>query len=245
MYSPRNRKLAVAVAVAAAVLIPAVQQGFGLGQSQAEFAARGDETLRAAGYAFSIWGLIYLGLVIFAVHHTRSRDSRALAAIGWPAALAALGCGLWIVAAAANAMSATVIIILTAAAGALTAVLRGAPLATGRDRLLALIPVALLAGWLTVAAPLNVLTALSAAEMIPPWAMGAAATAGVALVLVVALLVTWKSRVWAYPLPAAWGLVAVYVAERADKPVIAWTALAAAVALVLAAAMAGIWRQPA
>ncbi|SPU45850.1 hypothetical protein [Brevundimonas diminuta] len=46
--------------------------------------------------------------------------------------------------------------------------------------------------------------------------------------------VTWAVRTLAYPLPIAWGLVGAFVAEQEVKPVLAFTALAAAFALVVA-----------
>jgi hypothetical protein len=237
-----TQKIAVIVGVVAAILIPALQQALGLGISQAAFAAQGDGTLRAAGYAFSIWGLIYLGLAIFAVYQARVRETAALKCIRWPAAIATLACGLWIVVASANVMWATVVIILVAAVAAVTGLLRAAPLATGRDRTFAVVPVALLAGWLTVAAPLNLIAVLTAMGLIPNHAIGLSALAGIAATLLVAAAVTGRSQVWAYPLPTAWGLAAVYVAERVDKPAVAWAAAGAALVLTMAGLVVGLRR---
>ena len=58
----------------------------------------------------------------------------------------------------------TVAIILVSAAAAIVGLLRAAPEAAGKDRLFAVLPVALLAGWLTTAAPLNILSALTFGE---------------------------------------------------------------------------------
>jgi hypothetical protein len=237
-----SQRIAVIAGIVAAILIPVLQQALGLGISQAAFAGQGDGTLRAAGYAFSIWGLIYLGLAIFAVYQARARETAALKAIRWPAAIATLACGLWIVAASANLMWATVIIILVAAVAAIAGLLRAAPLAAGRDGAFAIVPVALLAGWLTVAAPLNLITVLTAMNLIPTHAMGLSALAGIAVTLLVAAAVTGRSHVWAYPLPTAWGLAAVYVAERLDKPAVAWAAAGAALVLAAASVVVGLRR---
>lgn len=70
-----GRKLAVIGAVAFAILVPAIQALTGWGQSAAEFSAGGDGTLRAAGYAFSIWSVIYAGLVAYAVYQVRGAPS--------------------------------------------------------------------------------------------------------------------------------------------------------------------------
>jgi hypothetical protein len=58
----QTRRLAVLAAAVFAVIVPVVQALGGFGLSQAEFAADGNQTLRVAGYAFSIWSLLYLGL---------------------------------------------------------------------------------------------------------------------------------------------------------------------------------------
>ena len=222
--------------MAAAILIPAVQQAGGFGMDQASFAAQGDSTLRAPGFAFAIWTVIYLGLGVYAVYQTRARDSRALRALGWPTALAAAGCGSWIVAAALDQMWLSVAIILVSAAGAFAGLLRAAPLASGRDRLLAVLPVALLAGWLTVAAPLNILTALTAQGVVTQDTALSFALGGIALAGAVGLALAWRSGSRAYPLPIAWGLAAIYVAQRADKPVLAVAAAAAAALMLLTSA---------
>ena len=59
----RTRRLVVLAAALFAIIVPLVQNLAGLGLNQAEFAADGNSTLRVAGYAFSIWGLIYIGLL--------------------------------------------------------------------------------------------------------------------------------------------------------------------------------------
>ena len=62
-----TRRVVVLAAAAFAIVVPVIQMATGLGLDQGEFAAQGDGTLRVAGYAFSIWGLIYLGILAYAV----------------------------------------------------------------------------------------------------------------------------------------------------------------------------------
>ena len=236
-------RLAVAAGVAIAILVPAVQQGGGFGMSQAAFAAQGDSTLRAPGFAFAIWILIYLGIGGYAVYQSRARDSRALTALAWPSAAAAAACGAWIVAAAMNQMWATVAIILTAAGCAIAGLWRAAPQATGRDRLFAILPLALLGGWLTLAAPLNLLTVLTAKGLITPDAAAPWAIGAVAVAVGVGAAVALRTGAWAFPLPIAWGLAAIYVVERAGKPGVAMLAAVAAGALMAVAAVAGFRRR--
>lgn len=225
------RRWLIPLAVAFAILVPALQAGLHLGLSAAEFADDGNETLRAAGYAFSIWSLIYAGLAAYAVWQglPRNRDDAELAAIAGPSIVAILGCGLWIMASALDLKWASVGIIVVSA-GALTMGLwRWAPArASLKARLFAWWPLSLLAGWLTIASAINILTVLTAVGALAGVAK-AAAFAGVVVVLIAALAVVRTGRLWAYGVPIAWGLAAVWVAERAGKPDVAALALAAAV----------------
>jgi len=103
-----------------------------------------------------------------------------------------------------------------------------------RERILLVWPLAALAGWLTVAAPLNLITTATAFTALPAalspdlWAIVA-----IVAVTVVALAVTAVLRTLAYPLPTAWGLLGAFVAEQAEKPAVAFTALAGAVILLV------------
>ena len=87
MAKSSARRIAVVCAVAAAIAAPMAQQGLHIGLDQAEFASQGDSTLRASGYAFSIWGLIYLGLAAYAVFQFRARDTALIRALGWPSVI--------------------------------------------------------------------------------------------------------------------------------------------------------------
>lgn len=239
---PPLRTVAVVFAVAAAIAIPAVQMSQGLGLSQRDFAADGDTTLRAAAYAFSIWSVIYAWLIVYAVHQAmpRTQETPLLHLFGWPSAVAALGCGLWIAAAAANAKLATVAIIFISAGALLRPMLQHAGFvaaAQGRERLFVLWPLGLLAGWLTIASALNLLTVLTAEGVISPLTALGWANGGIVVVAATGLYVTYRTRLPAYPIPIAWGLVAVFVAERQAQPAVGWLALTAAIAV----AAAGVW----
>lgn len=228
---PLARRIAVIVAVAAAILFPAAQAFFDLGISQAEFADDGNETLRAATYAFSIWTLIYLGLAAYAIYQARSRESAALAAFGWPSVISIGTCALWIVASGMDLKAASIAIIVVGAAAAILPLLRRPALGSMTERALVQWPNALLAGWLTIAAALNVLTVLTAWDVIVAESARAWALAAVAVVVVTALVVAQRARSAVYLLPIVWGLIAVYVAERAGDALAARIALASAAVL--------------
>lgn len=243
-----GRKLAVIGAVAFAILVPAIQALTGWGQSAAEFSAGGDGTLRAAGYAFSIWSVIYAGLVAYAVYQVipRRAEPALLDAVGWPSVVATLGCGLWIIASAADLDWASVAIILTSAGAANLGLARARTAGLGQagwPRRLVVWPIGLLAGWLTAAAALNILTVMTAEGLIGPDNARAAALVGVAAVTLAALLSAVAVRVATYGLAVSWGLAAVAVAEFGSKPEVALAAIAAA-ALVLGLTVVLALRRP-
>lgn len=239
----RTRRLIVLVSAVIAVLVPAVQALAGLGQSQAEFAADSDATLRVAGWAFSIWTLIYLAILAYAIRQVlpQTGESDLIRRLGWPSAASFLLIAGWIVAAAADAELATIVIIWAALLVLLVPLLAVAEEARrtprwDRDRWLTLWPLGLLAGWLTIAAPINVLTILTGdgtlPAALPPLGWALLAVIGVVLA---GLAVTWKLRLLAYPLPIVWGLVGVFAAEQARNPTLAFSALAGAAVLLVGA----------
>lgn len=237
------RRLVVLAAAVFAVAISYGQNTMGWGQSAAEFAADSDATLKVAGYAFAIWGLIYLGLLIYAVRQVlpNTRESEMIRAFGWPSALALLGIGWWIVAAAFDWELMTIILIVGSAIVLLIPLLRHAGAiralpVSDRDRWLTVTPLALLAGWLTIASPVNLITVATGNGDLPEalsptmWAILAiAAVAGFTL------FVTARTRLLAFALPVSWGLIGAFVAEQSRNPPLGFTALAAALGVLIGA----------
>ncbi len=238
-----TRRLLVLAATVFAVVIGQTQVLLGWGQSPAEFSADSDATLRVAGYAFAIWGVIYLWLLVYAVRQAlpQTGESLLIHRLGWPSVAALLGIGWWVVAAAFDWEMATIVLIfgslaallipLLADADAIRALPRG-----DRDRWMTVWPLSLLAGWLTVAAPLNLITVATGDNALPDM-LSPTVWAILAIVVVtgVALGVTQRLRTLAYGLPIAWGLLGAFVAEQARNPVLSYVALAAAVAVLVGA----------
>lgn len=231
------RQIALLAAAAFAIGSPILQALGSIGLSPSEFSRAGDQTLRAAGYAFSIWSLIYIGLAAFAVYQAMraQRADALLAIIAGPAFVAITGTGLWIWASAFDARWATVGIIVISAGYLTLGLLRAAANAPRPDlksRAFVWWPLSLLAGWLTIASAINVLTVLTAEGIIEAMPR-AAGFVGIATVLIVALLALRARRLAVYGIPIAWGLVAVWVAENGSKSDVAALALGSA-ALVAA-----------
>ena len=239
--SQQTRRWIVLGTAIFAIAISQLQMGLGWGQSAAAFAADSDATLKVIGWAFAIWGVIYLGLAIYAIRQVlpQTGESDLIHAFGWPSVLAFAGIGLWIVAAAFDWEVATIVLIFGALIVLLIPLLTNArrirALSMGdRDRWFTVWPLSLLAGWLTIAAPVNLITVATGNGDLPAalsptlWAIIA-----VAAVSLVAVLVTWRIRTIAYGLPVSWGLAGVFVAEQSRNSVLAFTAVIAAVAVLV------------
>lgn len=239
---PVLRRLTIMVAALFAILIGPARILMGWGQSPAEFSADSDATLKVAGYAFAIWIVIYLGLLFYAVRQAmpETRGTPVLARMGWPSAVALSGIGAWIVAAAYDWEFATIGLIFGSLLVLLVPLLASAPIIRAlspgdSDRWMTVWPLGMLAGWLSIAAPVNLITVATGngwlPSALPPtvWAMLA-----IGLVAVLAVFVTARLRTLAFSLPVVWGLCGVFVAEQARNSGLAYVAAGAAGAVLTA-----------
>lgn len=243
-------RLVVPALVFLAIAISYGQIVTGIGKSPQDFSADGDSTLRAASFAFSIWGVIFAWLTAFAVFQALPGrpESRILKRLRWPAAAGLFGVSLWVVFAAMDLKWLTVLV-LAATTSVLLAPMVIAPKVMRETSLLkrglSVWPLAFLAGWGTIATVLNLITTATALEQLPTGAPPFVwAVLGIAVLVAVTLAVTARIRLWAYPAPVAWGLVGVFSAEQADgDALLAIIALGAAFALAILSAflLARVW----
>lgn len=177
--------------------------------------------VQPAGYAFSIWGVIYLWLIVSAGFGLwRAADDPDWRAARLPLAVSLIiGC-FWIKAANGAPVLATGMIVMMAAA-AIAATLRAGdtrPWLQAR-------PIALYAGWLTAATGVATGVILGGHAILSAQSAALVCLGGV---LLVALTVqSARPREWGYPLAIIWALVAVIAANvsAANIPVIALAAL--------------------
>lgn len=194
-----------------------------------------DPAIQPAGYAFAIWAVIYVGLVVHAGFGLLARaDDVAWDAVRWPLFLSvALGTS-WLAVAQQNPIFATVQIWFMLGT-ALVALMRAPRIP---DRWLLLSPIALYAGWLTAASGVSL-----GVVLIGYGVMGeiAASLTMLALVLIIAVGITVARPVaLEYGFGVAWALVAVVVANFNSNVAIAIAAGAGVVVLLLVA----FTRQP-
>lgn len=192
-------------------------------------------SVQPAGYAFSIWLVIYAGLILHAGYGLLQRADDPVWDRPRLPLMAALVLGTTWVALAEDQPVAATIVILVMLGAALTAVLR-----TGRqDRLLLMPVIALLAGWVTAAA--------GAASGVTLAGLGWLSDTVSAVVCIVAVLVLALAmqlrlgRVPEYGAAVVWALVGIVAANRGLNDTVAWLALAGAVVVLGATLVA--WRK--
>ena len=212
----------------------------------------GDPPTTPAGYAFSIWSLIFAGSIAYAVRQALPRQAARplFRAMGWGTAVAFLATAAWpLVAQQRDWVWATVAIFLVIAWGlgvAVRAVGREASLAP-LDRWTVRAPIALFLGWASIASFANVGLALRWSGITRPGGETIVAVVLLAAATAVAAWVTVRTHgeAW-YAGAVAWGAIAIAVADfggwrRAPDPVVGTAALIAT-AIVLATLVVG-WMQ--
>jgi len=181
-----------------------------------------------AGYAFSIWGLIYLWLIVHAGFGLLKRaEDSGWDATRWPL-LVSLAVGASWIAVAQSSPLAALVLIWIMLAGALAALF-----AAPKDEPWVLsAPLSIYAGWLTAASFVSI--ALNAAGYgIGPNAL-AWAWIVTGLLVVMAVWVQGRiGRVPGYGLTVAWALVALGVANWPGHSILAIVAWFAAAAMAL------------
>lgn len=227
----QTNALILALATLAFGLAPFLGPSF-TGYDPAQFPVRIDRpAIQPAGYAFAIWSVIYLWLVLHAGFGLWKRpESPAWDRVRWPL-IVAVGIGtVWQAIALQSAVWGTVTIWIMAA-GALAAFLRADP---ATDRWLLSGPTAIFAGWLTAASAVS--TGVLVAGL--GW-LGDTVAAAAMLALVLAIAVTVQLRRPAMPvygLTVIWALVGVIAANWGEQMVVAGAA--AVGVLVMLAALA-------
>ena len=206
-----------------------------MGKDVGEVSRSVEPMLSAAGWAFAIWGVIFLWTLIFAVWQAlpAQRTSSVLRRVGvWPA-VNAIGGGLWVAAFTHGHFLLAVAIMLVILASLIVVELRSVG-AVGTEHWLVRAPFGLNLGWISVATVLNIAQTLNtfgwngapASPLI--WSMLVVVVAGV---IGVALVVRDRQR-WAGA-AIAWGLAAVAADKWADVQALGVCALVVAVVVAV------------
>ncbi|MCA0197660.1 MAG: hypothetical protein LCH59_06010 [Proteobacteria bacterium] len=238
-------RLLVLLFAQAMPLVAWMSQVGAFGPDNATVSGRYPTLLVAAGYAFSIWGLIFLLDLVYAVWQVtgRRRDDRMLGRIAPATAIGFALTAAWMPLFSHGLFWLCLLVIFGALACLAWAALRlSAATPAEGSRLWAWLPLSLHAGWLSLAAFLN----LAQAALAYGW-VRADAQLGPSLLLfaaAAALLLELNRRMRgnaAYAAAALWGLVAVWVEQSRSAMPGAATAAAVALAIGLGLLLQSVW----
>lgn len=243
----RVRAIAAVVFTLAQILAPLLP-AIGIGNPVGEQSADTQTLITPAGWAFAIWGPLYFGTIIFAVYQLlpRHRDSELVRRIGWHFALAVLGNALWVTYTQLWSLGFPSVLIIVFTLVNLLAIVRvfaTTPAFSLSERLMVVLPLSALAGWLTAATIVNIAAALNFHGIVLP---GPAPLISAAILLVggaivAAAVVGTGGNPW-YPLPFLWALWAIHQktgqlhSEIATATIVAGVVVIATLVVMLASA---------
>ncbi|HEY1013671.1 MAG TPA: TspO/MBR family protein [Herpetosiphonaceae bacterium] len=217
------------------------------GQTSGEISDRFPSRFTPAGYVFSIWSLIYVGLIAFAVWQAlpAQRENPLLRRIGWPFVVS---CGFncaWLFAWHYNQLPISEILIIGLLVTLIVIYVRirqAGPPASNAERWLGRAPFSLYLGWLTVATVANTSILLYASG----WnGFGVSAETWAVALLVVGLAITafisWRAADPLYALVIVWAYAGIVVKQQDAQTL----AVAAGAGALIAAGLAAwsAWRS--
>lgn len=182
--------------------------------------------VQPAGYAFSIWSVIYIWLLIHAAYGFWKRaHSPDFDAVRLPLLVSLLLGSLWLAIASSYPVIATVVILVMAAT-ALAAYFHADEF---YDRWLLSAPLAIYAGWLSAASSVSIGILLAGYGVLTDTQ---SALVMIAVVLAVASLVQWlRPYMPVYGATVVWALIGIIVTNAQSNVLVAGTAAAAAAAM--------------
>ena len=231
----------VVFAVAQVVLSGLAGAGLLGGRTTGEIADDYPTYVGPAGYAFAIWGLIFLSCLAYAAYQASPdrRENPMLRKIGWWTASAFAGNSLWLLAFHAERFllaGALIFWILLSLTRAFVGIVRfGRRSISGEERWLVEAPIGVFFGWIAAASVVNAAQVLVAYGF-DGWGFLTETQWSVALLLVGALFAcatTAASGSVAYASAVVWALAAIAAEQLKDSAAVASTAGALAVLIVV------------
>lgn len=201
-----------------------------------------------AGYAFSIWGFIYLLLLGFIVYQGRSlfvkvRNDDFILKTGWWFVISCVANSAWVFAWLYGYTGLSCVFIFLLLIALLKIVINNVmELWDAPISIIAFVwwPFVFYSGWVTVASIANVSSYLVKTDWdgfgISPvtWTISM-----IGIATIINLLVTWQRNMREFALVGAWALIAIAVANKSDQETIYITAIIAAGILIVSSGIHG------
>ena len=221
------RQLAVIVTVLATLVVNGLANALPLnGLNTGEISDRFQVYFVPAGYVFSIWGLIYLGLIAFAIFQAlpAQRKNPRLRAAGWWISLGGLANSAWIFLWHYEQFPLTLIAMIVLLGALIVSYLNlgfGRSAVSAAETWAVRLPFSIYLGWITVATVANVTSLLDYLRwdgfgIAPEIWMGIV----LAAVLAIAALMNFTRRDIAYTAVILWALAGISV-KHAAVPAVA------------------------
>jgi len=216
------RQISVVLTILATIVVNALANALPInGQNTGQISDRFNVYFVPAGYVFSIWGLIYLGLIAFAIFQAlpSQRENPRLRATGWWVSLGGLANIAWIFLWHYEQFPLTVIAMLVLLGSLIVTYVRleiSRSAVSMAEKWAARLPFSIYLGWITVATVANITDLLDYVKwdrfgIAPEIWMGIV----LAAVLVIAVLMNINRRDIAYGLVILWALAGISI-KHAD-----------------------------
>jgi len=222
----KNKMLAVvnAVSVVLVIYVNYYSQVVSInGNNVGELSARYDNLFTPAGYAFSIWGIIFLGLIAYALHQLitvfgKSDSQIVVQQTGYWFALANVGNATWVIVWLYELTALSVIVMSVILVSLLMVVVRTKMKQIKVKRgilLLNWLPVIIYTGWISVAIIANTSAYLSKIG----WEGGFLSEvqwtfAMIVIAALVNVFMVLKKNMWEFGLVGIWALMAIYMRQQ-------------------------------
>lgn len=216
--------------------------GFFNNETMAIISGKFQNLFTPAGYAFSIWGLIYLALLGFVIYYgpfTNETDAKekTVLSIGWWSSISCLANCLWVITWLYEYTFITIPIMILLFISLMKIITNNKETIEAKDlqtTLFLRLPFYIYSGWISVALIADVAAYLKKIE----WSgFGFSETVWTIIMIVVAavihLYMVWKRDMVSFAFVAVWALVAIAVANQNFNNMVYNSAIATAVILAV------------
>jgi hypothetical protein len=222
------------LAVAATIIFNVLAaQGYINGVTPSDISDRYPTALTPAGYAFSIWSMIYLGLAAFSIYQLLPANRERFGGLRTLIIASCLLNCTWIYCWHHDLVGLCVFIILGLAVVLLVIVSMLRVAASTVETVLFKGTFGIYAGWVTVAAIVNFFVYLRSAGSAQADSLPLA-IAAVAVAVSAAVFVTWRFTNHFYPLAVAWALTAIAISQSGKTALVVACAGGVIMCLLLA-----------
>lgn len=208
------------------------------GQTTGEVSDKFDVYFVPAGYVFSIWGLIYLGLLAFTIYQALpgQRDNPRLEKLGYLFAFSCLVNIIWLFLWHYEQFALSVVFMLALLGFLISSYLRleiGKAIVSSGERWFVQLPFSIYLGWISVATIANITSYLDYIEW-SGWGIGSAIWAFLMIIVggVLAAVMRFRRNEVAFLLVVVWAFAGIAI-KQAATPLVAYTGWACAGALLL------------